>query len=595
MNAKMWWAQTVHNKLIALTLAMIVLVSLVATPAATGMRGLAALAYEGMGLVMLAALLWRADWQVTKEKLYAFLRTGAHLPVLLFLGLTTISCLLSPHKAYSEQEWLRVGTGIILYFTIAHAFRRTEQLARMVDALVLITIGASILGLAQYGSTHSLHATGIFGDHQLFGSFLMILLPIVGIVAVSEPNPNRQLAAQSAAVMAATCLLLSQARSAWVGAAVGLGVLSALALALAWRDQSIRRNKHRVAAPLLLLVLAVGFFLLIWPQTGTLVDRATSLQHADTVGTWQVRQHTWRGAWKMIADRPLTGFGLGLYAYYQKPYTSDGIPISVIGGAPSLGEQAHNTYLQTAAELGLPGLLLLISVLVTFLIAGLWRVGAMEAGLRRSLLLGSMASTAAFAVDAYASPSWQCGQISMFLWLTLGLGAACLQAPLHSRGKRLHSLSTAPAVLTGTRFLWTRPAGVLAAIALALLLPTVVLAVGDLYATPTKIEILPADASIRGGGTQTYTVYVTFSDGQRLNVTKDAGSGPGSSSTTISETGGQGFMTGTNNSVYQSKTRENSSVTISASYTQTLDPQYTNPAQISGSISGSTGLTVHYP
>ena len=283
------------------------------------------------------------------------------------------------------------------------------------------------------------------------------------------------------------------------------------------------------------------------------------------------------------------------------------MPISVIGGAPSLGEQAHNFYLQTAAELGLPGLLLMIAALVAFLVTGFARVGSLEAGIRRSLLMGSMAGVVAFAADAFASPSWQCGQISMFLWLTLGVGAACMRPQTVGRkDKERGAVSMADLRATSRGAYappapprWsprlTRPAGILAALVMALLLPSVVYAVDDLYATPVSLRIAPANATIRGGGTQLYTVFVTFSDGQVLDVTLNAASGLGSSRTTITEANGAGFMTGPNNRVYQSKSREKDQVTISATFTQTADPQFTNPSQKSGTVSGSTGLTVRFP
>lgn len=604
MTTKSWWAQTVHNKLIALILAMVVLVPLVATPAGNAMRGLAALTFEGLGVALLATLLWRTDWNINRAKIKEFFTTGANLPIVLFLGLAIASCVMSSHKQYSEQELLRVGTGILLYFAVAYEFRRSEQLARLVDALMAVTIVVSLIGFAQYASSHSFHNMGVFGDHQLFGSFLMILLPIVGIMAVSEKNPNRQLVAQIATVMAATCLLLSQARSAWIGAAAGMLLLGIVASVMAWKDKSSRHNRHLVVLPALLLVIAVGFFLLIFPQTSALVGRATTLQSASAVDTWKIRQHTWAGVDKMIRERPLTGFGLGLYPYYQKEYTHDGMPLARMGGAPSLGEQAHNTYLQTAAELGLPGLLLMVATLAVFLVTGFRRIGQLEPGTRRSLLMGSLAATVAFAVDAFASPSWQCGQISMFFWLTMGIGVASMRPQARPRkeltaGVNIAALKTrsvqsepeaAPPVWL-PRF--ARPAGVLAALTLILLLPTFAFAVGDLYATPVSIEILPANSSIRGGGTQIFTVFVTYSDGNRVDVTLDNASGPGTDRTVITERNGQGFMTGPNNRVYQSKTREVDQVTIQAAYSQTANPAF--PGQVSGTIIGTTTLTVRYP
>ena len=606
MNTKSWWAQTVHNKLIALVLAMVVLVPLAAVPASSSMRGLAALTFEGLGVVLLATLLWRLDWNLNRAKIREFFTTGANLPILLFLGLAIVSCVFSPHKQYSEQELLRVGTGILLYFAVAYEFRRSEQLARMGDAIMAVAIGVSVLSFAQFASSHSLQAAGVFGDHQLLGSFLMILLPLTGIMAVAEKNPNRQLAAQIATVMAATCLLLAQARSAWIGAAAGLAALGIAASVIAWRDKQSRRNRHQAVLPIMLLVIAVGFFLLIFPQTSALVGRATTLQSGNLVSTWQIRQNTWRGVRQMIAARPLTGFGLGLYPYYQKDYTQEGMPIARMNGAPSLGEQAHNNYLQTAAELGLPGLLLMVAAPVMFLIAGFRRLGQLEPGMRRSLLMGSMGSVVAFAVDAYASPSWQCGQVSMFFWLIMGIGVASLRpqprlrkeltqgvniAALRMRSVESIPDTTPPAWLP--RF--ARPAGVLAALTLILLLPTFALAVGDLYATPKSLAITPANSTIRGGGTKIFTVTVTYSNQETQDVTLDNGTGLGSDNVVITQSGGQGFMTGANNRIYQSKSRENNpnpGVKIMAVYTQNGN---TSLGQKSGTLNASTQLFVSYP
>ena len=611
MKPQTWWQQSVHNKLIALILAMVVLVPLVATPADHSIRGAAALAFEGFGITLLAMLLWRSEGNVSVAKVKTFLTTGANLPILLFLGLAALSCALSPHKAYSEQELLRVGTGIVLYFVVANQFRRSDMLAKLVDALMFVTIGTGLIGIAQFAATRSQHATGMFGDHQLFGSFLMILLPVVAVVAITEKNPNRQLVAQAATVLATTCLLLTQARSAWIGTAAGLATLGVLALVAAHANGSKTVvQKHQVVMPIVLLVVAAGFFLLILPQSNVLLTRATSLQGGAAVNTWAIRQHTWRGAMQMIGQRPLTGFGLGLYPYYQKAYTNDGMAISRIGGAASLGEQAHNFYLQTAAELGLPGLLLIAASLVTFLVAGVRRVGQMDAGLRRSLLMGSMASVVAFGVDAYASPSWQCGQVSMFLWLILGLGAAAMRPNVSQRSARtavsMDSLRRGvlpeAAVIAQPRRSprLTRALSVAGALLLILLLPTVVLAVGNLYATPQSARVTPPNATIRGGSSQPFNLLVTFSDGIERDVTLDMGSGIGTSQSVFSQTGGTGFMTGPNSHIYQSLSREKNTtgVTIMGTYTQTADPTQHDAQghpQVSGRVSATTTLFLRFP
>jgi hypothetical protein len=291
-----------------LVLAMVIIVPFVATPADNGSRGMAALAFEGMSILLLGFLLWKARWKNSKEDIVNFFKTSANLPVLLFLGLSIVSAMFSPHKAYSIQEVLRLGAGVLVYFTVAYHFRRSEQLMKLVDVLMFVAIGSACIGFAQYGlgAEEQRLATGVFGDHQLYGSFMAILLPMVGVVAISERDPNRQLIAQIAAVLTTAALLLSYSRSAWIGCAGGLTALGLLALYMATRkNQKLSGRKHEVILPLMMLVVSVGFFLLISPNTGGFMKRASTLGNASAEQGWQYRQQAWHGAEMMIKERPL--------------------------------------------------------------------------------------------------------------------------------------------------------------------------------------------------------------------------------------------------------------------------------------------------
>jgi O-antigen ligase len=162
------------------------------------------------------------------------------------------------------------------------------------------------------------------------------------------------------------------------------------------------------------------------------------------------RQDYWAGAAKMIVARPWTGWGVGQYPLYQHDFTGQGRSaedLATLNARIDLAEQAHNLYLQRAAELGLPGLVLLVIVIVTFLFQAVSRVGNMDPSMRRSLLIACIGSTVAFAIDAISNPSWQFAQISLFLWLMLGAGVACLR-PRHKQGDKPgdHSEETSTSV-----------------------------------------------------------------------------------------------------------------------------------------------------
>lgn len=433
-----WLNQALQNRLIALVLVMVVIVPLLATPADRAFTGIAALTFETGAIIMLALMLWRNRMDVRRESVVGFLKTGVNAPVLLLLSLATISCALSPHKLFSVQEWLKLSSGVVLYFVVAYQFRQSKHLSMLADVLVFLSLAISLASLAQYQFLSAERLTTLFGNAQPLASLVMLLLPIVAVLAFSDKNPKRQVIAQITAVLMIGCLFLTHGRSAWLGGAAGLFTLGVLALRLPSRREkptlSLAARKHQVVLPLMLIAVSIGFFFVMNSQNQDMTHRASSLTHLTTDDSWQERvQNYWQGSVTMIKQRPLTGWGVGLYPLYQHDYTARGADYtdsdsSIMGNQRlSLAEQAHNFYLQLAAELGLPGLLVMAAVLVGFLAAGMKRIDGMDQGIRHSLLVGSMAAIVAFMVDAVGSPSWQYGQVSMFLWLMLGIGSGCMR------------------------------------------------------------------------------------------------------------------------------------------------------------------------
>jgi len=503
--AKSWFGQALQNRLIALVLVMIVAVPLFAAPADYSLTGLAALTLESFAVVLLTMLLWRARWDLRRENIVAFLRTGANLPVLLFLGWTAFSCLLSSHKVFSVQELLEVGAGALLYFVVAYQFRQSKHLSMLCDVLLFLVIAVAIGGFAQYqmNTGGAGRAEALFGDPQPLGSFLMLLLPLAVALALWDKNPRRQIVAQVASVLMVGCLLLTQGRSAWLGAAAGLVALGVVAMRAGSaksnakdREDSTRKTtlplaarKHQFVMPAMLVLITLGFVLVMNSLNGNVAQRASTLAKLGTDVSWQSRLQThWAGTWAMIQERPVTGWGAGLYPVYQHEFTGQGvsIPPSGTGVRVSLAEQAHNFYLQTAAELGLPGLLLIVAILCSFWVAGWQRIAHSDPGLRRTLLMASLAASVGFAFDALSSPSWQYAQNSMFLWLVIGMGVSCLRP--RSRHKEEAAV---PAYAPSRRvMLLSRPTAVAACLVLATLLPTAqVAAQSHEYGSPDRNKL----------------------------------------------------------------------------------------------------------
>jgi O-antigen ligase len=155
-------------------------------------------------------------------------------------------------------------------------------------------------------------------------------------------------------------------------------------------------------------------------------DLSAAARGRDTSFAWRVQK--WRGAAKMAAERPVWGWGPGQYVLHQHAYTRLGLaPEEVRHFGASFDEMAYNDYLQTAAELGLPGLVLYLLVLASFFSKALRARRLLPEGLRRAVLVGGIAGVAAQMVDALANGSWRYAECSIFFWLVLGLGVAVIR------------------------------------------------------------------------------------------------------------------------------------------------------------------------
>jgi O-antigen ligase len=424
-------------------------------------------------------IVWRSKWDLSPAQLRTFAKTSANIPVLMFVGWVALSAILSPFKVFSVQYLLQIGAGAVLYFAVAYQFRQSKHLSMLADVLLFLAAVVSFAGMALFQLNDQLRASAIFGNPQPLGSFVMLLLPVVASLALGDKNAKRKTVAQITVVMMIGCLIATQSRSAWMGSIAGLAMLALLSSRVIERTQgksgrgvSLKARKDQFVLPGMLAVVAVGFVFAMNSVNGSFASRAATATRLGSDVSAQARiQSNWAGAVKMIAESPILGHGAGTFAPLQHKYTGQGVELSqsLNGARGSLAEQAHSFYLQTTAELGLIGMGLMLAVLGCFWMSAWNRIPQMEAGIRRTLLMASAAASVGFAADAITSPSWQFAQLSMFLWLVMGIGTSCLRPRVRTESEVVAVQFAAPSRRTS----WVaRPAAVALLLGVATLLPS---------------------------------------------------------------------------------------------------------------------------
>ena len=349
------------------------------------------------------------------------------LALLVWIIISATRSLGTPWAAAAETEALRWGAGIGLALILGWFWRHTELAGQF---LVTLTGVMALFGIL--GGETAAHSglVGPYHDHQLYGSVLVLLLPFCAVSALSASSAPWRWGSLAAGAAGTLCLLLSQTRSAWAGLAAALLVLGWL-----WLSRPASRPPRlRVALiPLTVLLFGLlGAWLLAGPtsQQTAMTHRAATLTALSQDGSWQSRLELWRGTARMIAAHPALGIGLGRYpgsVWLWTPAAGLLPPLT----HPSLSNEAHSFYGQTAAETGLVGLGLYLAALAAFAVLGIRRLREAQSrrhlGPQNALLIAALSALAGQGIDALASPSWQFPEVSFFFWAVLGLGLASLR------------------------------------------------------------------------------------------------------------------------------------------------------------------------
>jgi O-antigen ligase len=183
----------------------------------------------------------------------------------------------------------------------------------------------------------------------------------------------------------AASLFFSFSRNAWLGFMTGVAVT-------------------------LLLPRRFGIFFIFISIFITVISilpntRERALYVFKTYGTSE-RFLLWKTAWRMIAENPILGKGLGTFMDYCSKYTSGAII-----------RYAHNNYLQIWAETGIGSLLSFLSFVASILYLGIKRFRQTQ----DILLLGLMGALVGFLVESFFDTQFYSLQLASLFWLLVGI------------------------------------------------------------------------------------------------------------------------------------------------------------------------------
>lgn len=200
-------------------------------------------------------------------------------------------------------------------------------------------------------------------------------------------------------------LVLSASRAGVLSSMIGLLCLLGVHLA----RRTINRTQLLLISTALLAIAAATYV-----ASGDLLFKRSTIE--DVNATMEIRNEVYALTLDAIETSPWTGTGFGTFADVFPAYRSEDLYIS------AFWDKAHNTYLENALELGIPGAILL--VLSVFLLALRAARGIVERRREKVLPAIGVAATVIVALHSLVDFSLQIPAVSILYAFLLGLSVS---------------------------------------------------------------------------------------------------------------------------------------------------------------------------
>lgn len=310
-----------------------------------------------------------------------------------------------------------LGTGALRFWANDPAFSYVSFLVLFFVTLTIVDTPRKIfwslmaaLGGVAFGGLYMIrefqkyHSTyvgfrpgAVIGDPNYYTLAALLILPVAYFWLRDLRQEFYRYSVIGMVLLVSAAVALASSRGGFLGLVAGVGYL-------VWRSRKRKRN-----AAVLFVLLVVPMFMV--PRSP--MKRLLHPEYADQMGS-QTRQASWSAGLKMVRAKPLTGIGLGLYKPLLGTYSNN----------PNFHQIAHNTYLEYAAELGVPALLLFLWLLWdTFRVLGETRRITVQSGdrLLYPMAAGLQCGTVSFAVGSFFLSAEYLKMFWMVLFLTIPL------------------------------------------------------------------------------------------------------------------------------------------------------------------------------
>lgn len=363
----------------------------------------------------LAALAWLGRMALERRWL---VRTGPYDKwIWLLIACSAASVTVSPDRDFSFYNYYHLmGRYVLFYYLTLSNLSQTRDVRRMALTLLASSACVCLYGFYQYiaGSVMSaewvdkeqfpeltLRVFSTLENPNLLAGYLVGMAALTGGMLWQESERRAKLLLGALGVAQVACLVLTYSRGSWLSLLAVVGLAGVL----------INRRLLWLLA-LVPVALAVGH--------EAVLERIMSVANPTDTSS-MLRLALWESTWAMIQDHPFAGIGWGSYwmVYPAYDFFIQNPAVRIL--------HAHNMYLNLAAEIGVPGFVAFMTVLIAHgrLAVRQWRRSSPAA---RGMFIGMAASLVGILLNGLTDYVLFNIQLSLLYWLTIALIVVLHQA-----------------------------------------------------------------------------------------------------------------------------------------------------------------------
>jgi putative inorganic carbon (hco3(-)) transporter len=329
-----------------------------------------------------------------------------------FAAWSAMSVAWAGNSGAAINDTYRYVLNMLLLPIVFGTVRNRRHVIWLAAAFVVGAVLSSLYGFAAPASTGTFQAgqqTGAIGDANQEAAVL------VGAIAFAFALAGARSLKPGARLLAVLAILICLAGAVNTLSRSGLVALAAMLICAV-----IVGGRWRKGAAVLLLATALiglGYYFTI-----TSVSARARVTSADTSG----RSTIWAVGWRMVEAHPLTGVGSGNFQYASIHYLQAPGVLTRADLIVDTPKVAHNIYLEVLADMGIPGLVLFLTIVLGSAAAA-WRAAHlfMHSGDRDMELMSRCVVLAI--VGFMTSNFFLSGQFDKQLWLVFAIGPVLLR------------------------------------------------------------------------------------------------------------------------------------------------------------------------